>query len=147
MPASQDIIMLPSIKVQKYHDGGWVWNEPAWAPDSITGPPETGGLQFLGIGETHHHKIPWEAQDRPILINGQYAGINGTWVLKVKVGDNVNNCIEYTPQQNAGTFELVIPALGANNAAWVWYSAYVHTPLGPFGGLVHVQNCMWISTV
>ena len=145
MPPSADIISMPSIKVQKFHDGGWVWNEPAWLPDLISGPPTGGGLETLGIGETHHHKIPGEQQDRPILINGEYASPSGEWILKVKVGDSVNNCIEYTPDQNAGTFELVIPGIGANNGVWVWYSYYYHTPQNPYG--ISVHNCIRISTL
>lgn len=142
MPPSADIVSLPSIKVQKYHDGGWVWNEVAWGPGSVTGPPETGGLQWLP--NTYNFSIPWEQSPRPILILGEYAAINGTWDLKVRVGDSSTSFVEYTPQLNAGTFELVIPALGFSNAAWVWYSSYIHTPANMFG--ISVHNCMRITT-
>lgn len=141
MPAPADIISMPTIKLKKLNGE---WDQP-WAPFTVDGPLTTGPLENYGILHVHHYRIPWSAQDLPILINGEYAAWQGDWVLKVSVGDGPGNCIEYTPELNMGTFELVIPAIGHDSGAWVWYSAYSHVQMPPDG--IKVHNCIRISTL
>ena len=145
MAASPDLISILEIRVQVYDaaTNTYLWHN-WWVPQSWTEPFEGDWLHQKNVLNIAHFKIPNKNAVFTWKIKGQYALTNGTWVLKVKVGDSETNCIEYTPTLNNGEWELTLPALGENNACWVWYSHYVHTPAN-FKGL-KVHNCMRVTS-
>lgn len=150
MPASSDIIMLPTIQKQVWDAGvqGWVWGGWEWWNETT---PQGDFPAWLPGSRCNHYAIPKISNGqnlavRPWNIRGEFAAPGGTWVLKVKVGDSETNFVEYTPTLQAGYFELTLPGIGPDSGVWVWYSAYTHTPAGP-GGIINVFNCMRVSTL
>lgn len=145
--ADGDKVGLLEIRAQAYDapTNTYVWH-PWWVPDSWTVfDPQTDPGNYYTVNVAHF-KIPNKNADFTWKIKGSVLDIGGRWKVKVRVGDTVQDYLEYPvyPDQN-GDFELTLPALGPNNACWVWYSLYQHNPPNINGLVVH--NCMRVRTM
>lgn len=138
--ADSDNIGLLEIRVQVYDVGtnSYLWHN-WWVPQSWSTPFEGDWLSVMNVLNIAHFRIPNKNAVLSWKIKGTLLDIGGSWNAKVRVGDSASNYIEYNvpaPDEN-GDWELTLPALGENNACWVWYSLYNHTPPNAYGLTVH----------
>ena len=147
--ADPDNIGLLEIRVQAYnrHTNTYEWHNwwsaESWTPfDSAMSDPGPPSTQHVA-----HFKIPNKNSNWTWKIKGTLLEPSGTWDAKVKVGDTVNNFLEYNVPaiDENGEWELTLPALGPNNACWVWYSQYTHNPANIYG--MNIHNCMRVRTM
>lgn len=137
--ASKDLVGIFGVSHEMYDAGTntYPWIGPYGAESWTDFDLAMGDVGAAGSIYVAHFRIQNRYADRRWKIHGEVLPNTGDWTIKIRVGNSLADSVEYSPPVQFAEWEQMLPALGENNAVWVWHTAYVHSPANPKGITVH----------